>query len=428
MQFIKTILLLFIISLITFSCIDKTKQVTNAQDYDKYLAVNENKSKNLVNKDLKFWSEKLKKNPTQYIYLSPIASNEGQLFCQTGNIDYLKKQEEKLKRLNIKTTYTNAGYLRSAARNFITQHRFKESLELLLKAEKNGEKLKATQKMLFDVYLELGNAKEAKKYLNKIKNFRNFDYLIRLSKWSDYKGDLKNAINYMESAIKIAEFSKNINLKKWVYTNIADYYGHSGEIKKSYNHYLKALEINPSEAYAKKGIAWIVYSYEKNPNEALRIMNSLDNQLPDYYLLKAEIAEFQNNKKEKKENIEKYLAMVNNPKYGDMYNKYTILLCGEDLNDFDKALNLSQREINNRPTTQSYDLLAWTYYNKGEIKKALKIINKHVVNKTSEPEALYHITTIFKANNMDINQSDIIELKESSYELGPILSQKIKLL
>ncbi len=428
MKIFKITLLLFILLGILFSFYEKDNQITNVKDYDKFLTNSENTSKNLAIENLAFWSEKLEKNPTQYVYLSKIAGNEGLLFGQTGNIDYLKKQEEKLKALNVKTNYNKAGYLRSAAKNFITQHRFKESLELLLKAEKNGEKLKATQKMLFDVYLELGNSKEAEKYLNKIKNFRNFDYLIRLSKWSDHQGDLDKAIYYMESAMEIAEKSKKENLKKWVYTNIADYYGHAGEIEKSYNHFLKALTIDPNEAYAKKGIAWIVFSHEKNPEEALRIINSLENQLPDYYLLKAEIAEFQNNLKAKEENISNYLSLINNPKYGDMYNKYTILLCDEDLKDFDIALNLSQREIKNRPTAQSYDLLAWTHYNHGNVKKALTIINQHVVNKTSEPEALYHMTTIFKANNIKVKQSDLEELKSSSYELGPVLSEKIQLL
>ena len=48
------------------------------------------------------------------------------------------------------------------------------------------------------------------------------------------------------------------------------------------------------DAYAKKGIAWIVYSYEKNPDEALRILNSVTNTFfaPDYYLLKADIFEY----------------------------------------------------------------------------------------------------------------------------------------
>ena len=44
------------------------------------------------------------------------------------------------------------------------------SLTLLKEAEANGEKLNGTKKMLFDVYLELGNDIAAETYLNQIKD------------------------------------------------------------------------------------------------------------------------------------------------------------------------------------------------------------------------------------------------------------------
>ena len=45
-----------------------------------------------------------------------------------------------------------------------------------------------------------------------------------------------------------------------------------------------------------------MFSHEKNPEEALRILNTIMSQhkAPDYYLLKAEIAEFMG--KEQKKN------------------------------------------------------------------------------------------------------------------------------
>jgi hypothetical protein len=61
------------------------------------------------------------------------------------------------------------GYLISLAKNYISQHRFKEALGVLTKAEYNWEKLQQTQYILIDVHLELGNLEEVEKYLSKIK-------------------------------------------------------------------------------------------------------------------------------------------------------------------------------------------------------------------------------------------------------------------
>mgnify|MGYP000418651067 FL=1 len=88
------------------------------------------------------------------------------------------------------------------------------------------------------------------------------------------------------------------------------------------------MTINPNNSYAKKGIAWIVFSYERNPEEALRILNTVtkENASPDYHLLKAEIADFMGNVAEKENQINIYLQKVSNKDYGVMYHKYNVLL------------------------------------------------------------------------------------------------------
>ena len=420
---------LVLLLLFLTSCHTNQNNITDVEDYKPYLETKENMALQKATEDLNFWEERLEKEPSQYPYLTKIAASQSQIFQATGNIDYLIDAEKSLVQVNEHTNYKQSGYLRALARNYISQHKFKESLELLKKAEAHGDNLKGTQKMLFDVCLELGNYDEAKTYLSKIKDFSDFDYLIRLSKWSDHQGDLQSAIKYMEQALAISEASNVTGFMQWTYTNIADFYGHDGQIDKSYHYYLKALALNPDDAYAKKGIAWIVYSYEKNPDEALRILNSIskEHEAPDYYLFKAEIAEYQNNLGAKDENLNAYYKAVANTKYGNMYNKHNAILYAEDLQKLDEALQIAHTEINNRPTPQSYDLLAWTYYNKGNYVDALLVAEEHVVDKTFEPEALYHLAKIYKANG---NIADADRLKEdlldSVFELGPVMEKEIQ--
>ena len=411
------------------SCTSSSEKITDINDYNNYLQLAENKTLQKAQEENKFWKEKFKENPSQFPYLIKIASSHSNLFETQGTINDLKKAEKNLIQANQITNYNNSTYLRSLATNYISQHKFKEALELLTKAELNGDKLEATQKMLFDVHLELGNYTTAQQYMIKFKDFNDFDYLIRFSKWCDHEGNLDAAIKYMEKAKKIAESSNVPSIKQWVFTNLADYYGHAGYIKKSYNHYLKALELNPNDVYSKKGIAWIVYSYEKNPDEALRILNTItaNYHAPDYYLLKAEIAEFKGDFASKKEQIKLYENAMKDTAYGDMYNKYNVLLYSDEPTKIKKAIELAEIEINNRPTTESYDLLAWAHFNNGDLKKALNIVENHVKNKTSEPEALYHIAQIYKANGITSEIKDLKEeLLSSVYELGPIMENEIK--
>jgi hypothetical protein len=68
--------------------------------------------------------------------------------------------------------------------------------------------------------MELGNFAEAESNLNALKDMNDYDYLIRLAKWNDHKGDLKTAITFMEKARDIAEKEDNRTLKIWSYSNL----------------------------------------------------------------------------------------------------------------------------------------------------------------------------------------------------------------
>jgi tetratricopeptide (TPR) repeat protein len=426
----KTIFQIIGVCAFLISCTSTpSKNITASAEYNSYLEVAENKIVTDATEIQKFWTEKLEKAPNQYPYHAKIASSHSQLFKATGTISHLLEASRHLKLVNERTKYQNANYIRSLVRNYISQHRFQEGLILLKKAEVLGENLDATQKMLFDVHLELGNVAEAEQYLNHFKHNTSFDALIRLSKWYDHEGKLMAAIKTMEKAKLKAEEANNSYLKQWSYTNLADFYGHAGRIKDAYNHYLKALELDPNDAYAKKGIAWIVFSHEKNPAEALRILNTIMSQhkAPDYYLLKAEIAEYMGKNAEKEQNIKTFMNAIQDKNYGVMYTSYAVSVLSEELSNTEKALEIAQQEVKLRPTPQSYDLLAWTYHLHGNSAKALEIIKNYVIDKTFEPVAMYHTAEILKANGNTTSVAEIkVELLESSFEVGPILTQKIE--
>jgi Tfp pilus assembly protein PilF len=414
-----------VLLVLLFSC--NSKPVTNTEDYKTYMTTTLDDSNLLESVNL--WTDKLEAHPNQFPYLGKRASIYSQLFNATGDISYLIKAEEDLRKALEMTGGKNAYYLKSLASNYISQHRFKEALELLKYAEAIGEKLNGTHKMLFDVHLELGNYIYAAAYLEHIKNTSDFDYLIRLAKWKDHNGDLDGAIAQMEKATAIAEASNLKGMKQWAYTNLADFYGHSGQIETSYNYFLKALELNPNDAYAKKGIAWIVYSHENNPGEALNILNHITSyyKAPDYNLLKSEIAEYNNDIQLKHKALKDYQTVARNELYGDMYNTYDIMVYTENLLLPEYAIDLAKREVENRPTPQSYDLLAWSYFRKGDVEQANTIIETYVDGQTFEPEVLYHIAEIYKASGKlkEVNALKD-ELVASLYELGPTMTSKIK--
>jgi len=108
-----------------------------------------------------------------------------------------------------------------------------------------------------------------------------------------------------------------------------------------------------------------------------------------------------------------------------MYNKYACEIAAEHLGDFKTAYRLANQEISNRPTTESYDLLAWSLFLDGRIEAAQKVAQTHILGKTSEPAILLHLAHIFHQETM-ISQPILKEIETASFELGPIKANEIK--
>lgn len=422
----RAILILCTICML-LSCNNETEFKTDPNDYNQFLSSNKPSTSS---KHYELWNRKITSDSSQTLGLAQVANEYGRYFRKTGDIEYLKKAERALFKAYANANINKENYARALSRNYISQHRFKEALDLAEEANQIGGGKENTKALLFDIHMELGHYKLAKGYLNNMASASSFGYLIRAAKWNDYKGDLDTTIDLMENAMAKAESSNNWGLRIWSYTNIADYYGHAGRIADSYSYYLKALELDPQDAYAKKGIAWILFSHEKNGEEALRILNSITTHhpAPDYYMLKAEIHDYLGNKQGKSENIEKYAELTKNTAYGPMYNiPNTELLLEKGA--YQAALHLAREELKNRMTPETQSLLAKTYLRMGRVKEALKIVEDQVLGKTFEPAILLNMAQIYQENGHDDKVSALKEeLLGAIYELGPNSLDQIRAL
>jgi tetratricopeptide (TPR) repeat protein len=279
----------------------------------------------------------------------------------------------------------------------------------------------------FDISMELGEYQKAESLLDSMRNPNDYEYLTRAAKWNDHIGQLDTTVKLMERAMVLADQSGNQSSMLWSYSNIADYYGHHGDLEKSYENYLKTLEKDPNNTYALKGIAWIAYSHDRDVEEARTILQRISERhpTPDYLLELAELDEFEGNSEASKKLKADFMQRVSDPAYGGMYNAYKIA----ELIDAGKtqdAVNLARVEIQNRATPETYDLLGYALLKNGEDKAALENHQEYVLGKTFEPKAQYHTALIYKANGMEEEVAALKkELLETEYEMGPVVYKKI---
>ncbi len=422
------LLLLGLLVLVGCDSKPKYEKITAVEDYNSYLKTNVTPTLDEALLQQQFWSNRLDKDTTGIGDIGQLAGVFEQLFTETGNIQHLLDAENLYKKaIAVSADNFRDGFERGLAKNYISQHRFKEANDLLQKSFEGVSMKRPTQLMLFDSAMELGDFDRAYEYLSVLKDMSDYNYLIRLSKWSDHIGDLDNAIKFMEMAKEKAESHESKPLKVWTYSNLADYYGHAGRIKDSYEHYLKTLALQPDNSYVKRKIAWIVYAAEGNAKESHRILDSVmkNHTLPDYHLLKAELYAFEGNSIASKNAEEAFVSAVKDGQYGDMYNTHLIELYAEGSPK--KALEIAEEEVENRNTPLINSYLAFAQLKVGELAEALKTIETMVEGKTFEPVALYHSALVYKANGNSKKVKEIkAELEEASFELGPVLASKVE--
>jgi tetratricopeptide (TPR) repeat protein len=407
-------------------------KVTDAKDYMAYLQNDGASAGGLkfIDAEIAYWLQRLQKNPEDMVSELKIAKLYSSRYHYSGNIAEIKKSDSLYKKVNLLQSKSGSGVYRSLAANCITQHQFKQAQLYLDSALAMGDDKILSLQQQFDVALELGDEALAKGILYKTGGKNDFSYLIRKARYSDHaEGNLDEAISTMETALdKIIELD-NKELYCWAKTNLGDMYSHANMFTDAYRCYTDVLKKDDHYYHALKGIAWLSFSHDKDTEAAKKILNWLqqNHPVPDYELMLAQIAAYENDTAAEKIHIDKFIAEVQRPTYGDMYNKYLFYLYSDKLNNPDMAMKIALTEVNNRPTGESYNLLCWAYYKKGNLEQALQTAKQHVENKCFEPDAVYHLGVIHKAAGEAAKAKKYLkEAGESSYELGPWYAEQIK--
>lgn len=371
--------------------------------------------------EIDFWSNKLEKSPEQLTYHLQLAAAYETRFSATARIADLKAAEDLLTSGLARASVQKTTFMRALARNYISQHRFQEARLLAEEAMTRNDNNLASTYLLYDVMMELGRYDEAEALLQKMYTKGGFAYLIRKAKWEDYKGNLTFAIHRLEEAKAAVNPSTQKAKAIWLYSNLADFYGHQGSIEQAYEHYRMTLELDPGNWYAYKGLAWIAYAHDDQPALAQQMVHQIMryNDSPDLHLLLAELYSYQNDEDCATAEAQTFQSTTENPDYGHMYRipNCELALEGEQKED---AIALALAEVQERPTPETYDLLAWAYYQNDKLEEAQGIARQYVWQKTFEPVALAHLQKIFSQDE-EIQSFTKKELAGTEFELGPVV-------
>ena len=370
--------------------------------------------------EINFWRGRIDTKNFDVVNLSKYASALTARFKLNGNINDLLLADSILKSLDKHFVGKESSYKLLLLNTALLQHQFIHADSFMQQAKNVGISAYETAATAFDVDFELGRTTIAAYELNKIKNYKDYNFLFRNSKMFHYTGNVDSAIANMQAAATIA--GENIPLKQSALSNTADLYLHDGQLKKAYELYKQSITLNNTDLHSLMGIGTITLLQDKNDSLAEKIFRfvKLKTNQPDVIFKLTQVALQRGDSISAKKLATEFVSKVTKVAYGNMYNKYVIQCYTTILNEPAKAEIIAKRELETRATPQTYAWYIWSLLKNNKIADATNVYEKNVSGKPLEGLELYWMGKYMQANNKGYNAAQFFEkAKKNKYDLTP---------
>ena len=410
------------------SCTDTHKPVVDTVFVDSLLDHYSRSVTQQINEEkLVFWKTRLDESPVGYVEAQQYAGTLSGRFHLYGDINDLRTADSLMHWVNLQYKEKDAGPIRTLAGYAILQHRFNEAYNYVQQALAIGSEKYASESLNFDAAFELGQVDLVKNILARIKSSNEYGYYFRLSKYQHLQGELDSSIASMNKAAALA--GNNTGLLQTALSNTADLYMHAADPKKANELYMQSIKLDASDLHSLMGIGWIALVHDQKDTLAERIFRFVRTKTksPEVLLKLAMVAEQRGDSIAEKKYADEFVNIVTDTAYGNMYNKYLVDLYSNFLHEPAKAIAISERELKNRVTPQTYSWYVWSLFQHGEQEKALQFYDKYVSGKPLEGLELYYMGKMMKALNKGYNAQQYFKVAyKNRYDLSPAKAKELE--
>ncbi len=373
-------------------------------------------------KTLQFWKSRINPNLPGMVSELKYAGLLSMRFHLFGDIRDIKTADSVIRKVDQDYNYKEAQPNLTLVGYSILQHRFSDADVYLEKAKQIGLKKYDLLTASFDVDFELGRYFDANNKLNELKSATDYGYFFRLSKMDHLKGLLDSSIHAMLEAANLENGSPY--LEQVALSNAADLCIHAGNLKQAADLYMKCIHLNGADFHSITGLGWIALVNDKNDALAEKIFSfvHMQNKLPDSFYKLTQMAEARGDANLEKKWAETFISHATDSLYGNMYNKYLIELYTGILRDPSMAEEISERELKNRATPQTYAWYAWSLYANNKKEEAYAAFEKNVSGKPLEGLELYWMGKMMQGLKKGYNAQAFFKAALSNkYDLSPAI-------
>jgi hypothetical protein len=378
-------------------------------------------------KEIAFWKGRIDPKNPGMLNESKYAATLVTRFHALGDIRDLKMADSILRAIDTLFNHKEAHPLLSLVAYSIMQHRFTEADSFLQQAKALGLRRYEWLTAFFDVNFEIGRFDNAQLALNQLRAGADYGYYFRRSKMDHLHGDLDSALDAMSKAAALSEGSDF--LKQVALSNEADLDIHAGQAEQAAELYKECIRLNSADFHSILGLGWVALVYDKDDTLAERLFQFVGshNKLPDALYKLSQMADARGDSARQSKYATDFVQKATDPVYGNMYNKYLIELYTGILHDPAAAETLSQKELDNRATPQTYAWRVWSLFENNKKEEAYRLFQQQVSGKPLEGLELYYMGKMMRGLDKGYDALAFFKAADKNkYDLSPGLVKDLE--
>jgi tetratricopeptide (TPR) repeat protein len=354
----------------------------------------------ITSQSIAFFEAKLENDPRNIMAASRLADRYVLRFQRTAHLEDIRRAHDVVAAVLPLYADKAGAHARLSALELM-QHGFADAYASARAALEIDPTDQGAIGAVFDAAMATGRYELADSMLTKLQS-GTMGWRLRQVHWLDATGHSDQAFALMERACEQFERkSAQPAVVAWCRTELGGIDRGLGDDKRANVQYERALRALPDYRAALEGLADLAHARGDWREAEGLYARIIADAHPDLYLRLAETRRAQGREADAAEAERAFLRIARAPGAEPLYAHYLSLYYAERPVTRDSAVAIALRDVERRPAVESWDILSWAYFRRGDLEPAL--IAAERASAWGAPSATmdYHRARILEAMGRD---------------------------
>lgn len=352
----------------------------------------------VINESISYFEARLAGNPGNTLVAGQLINRYLLRFGRDARLLDLEKAET-LARDAVPLARDRSGALARLSGVLLMQHKFEPAFQAAEEAARLAPYSAETRGVWLEASLAIGRYDVADSLAPTLDE-SSVSNLVHRAQWLDATGRTETARALLGRACEELRRSNDEPMVlAWCLTQLAGMSHAVAGPEAARREYQRALAVSPGYRGAAEGLAALALA-EGNAAAAVEgYERILSDAHPDMYLRLAEGYRTVGRPERAADAEARFLAIAGRPEFEPLYGNVLAMFYLErgQPGDLDLALAIARREVDRRPTMESWDLLGWVHLHRGDIVEAVAASARSRTWGAGSPMMAFHHSRILRA-------------------------------